>query len=297
MSVSLDGGLLDEVRGVAAAAAVRILRVYHTPFEVERKADASPLTEADLASHRTIVEGLRDLTPRIPVLSEESTEVGFATRSGWTRYWLVDPLDGTKDFVNRNGEFTVNIALIEGHAPVLGVVAVPVTGVAYAAACGLGAHRHDADGVTRLGVRAPAARPWRVAASRSHADARTEGFIRNLGPSERISIGSSLKFCLLAEGGVDIYPRFGPTCEWDTAAAPMRGGTGGGTGDRRRARAASLQHRGIAPEPVLPGRSAIGTWTGANFCPTESADPGRRPDEDVHAKLGSEWVFGTENPL
>ena len=219
MRIRLDRGLLGEVRGVAAAAAQRILRIYHTPFEVGRKADESPLTEADLASHRTIVDGLRGLSPRIPVLSEESTEVDFATRSGWTRYWLVDPLDGTKDFVNRNGEFTVNIALIEGHAPVLGVVVVPVTGVAYAAARGLGAYRHDADGVTRLGVRTPAAPPWRVAASRSHADARTEAFIRNLGPSERVSIGSSLKFCLLAEGGIDIYPRFGPTCEWDTAAA------------------------------------------------------------------------------
>ena len=219
MSVNIDRGLLDGVRGIAAAAAARILRVYHTPFEVGRKADESPLTEADLASHRTIVDGLRDLSPRVPVLSEESVEVDFATRAGWTRYWLVDPLDGTKDFVNRNGEFTVNIALIDGHAPVLGVVAVPVTGVAYAAARGLGAHRHDAHGATALGVRAPAGRPWRVAASRSHGDGRTEAFIRNLGASERISIGSSLKFCLLAEGGIDIYPRFGPTCEWDTAAA------------------------------------------------------------------------------
>ena len=131
----------------------------------------------------------------------------------------MDPLDGTKDFVNRNGEFTVNIALIDGHAPVLGVVAVPVTGVAYAAARGLGARRYDTDGVTELGVRAPAARPWRVAASRSHSDGRTEAFIRNLGPTERVSIGSSLKFCLVAEGGIDVYPRFGPTCEWDTAAA------------------------------------------------------------------------------
>jgi len=215
----VERGLLDEVRRIAATAANRILRVYHTPFEVVRKSDASPLTEADLASHRTIVEGLRALAPDIPVLSEEAAEVDFSTRAGWTRYWLVDPLDGTKDFVNRNGEFTVNIALIDGHAPVLGVVAVPVTRVAYAAARGLGARRHDADGVTALGVRAPAARPWRVAASRSHADGRTEAFIRNLGPTERVSIGSSLKFCLVAEGGIDIYPRFGPTCEWDTAAA------------------------------------------------------------------------------
>ena len=219
MSTKVDRPLLDAVRQIAAVAADRILSVYHSQFEVARKADQSPLTEADLASHRTIVEGLDGLSPSIPVLSEESAYIDFPTRSGWTRYWLVDPLDGTKDFVNRNGEFTVNIALIERHAPVLGVVAAPVTGVCYAAARGLGARRHDADGMTALGVRAPAARPWRVAASRSHADRRTEAFIRNLGPSERISIGSSLKFCLVAEGGIDIYPRFGPTCEWDTAAA------------------------------------------------------------------------------
>ena len=219
MSPVIDRRLLDAVRQIAAAAAARILRVYHSAFEVAHKADESPLTEADLASHRIIVEGLRALTPAVPVLSEESADVDFATRVGWTRYWLVDPLDGTKDFVKRNGEFTVNIALIDRHAPVLGVVAVPVTGVCYAAGRGLGARRYDADGMSELRVRTPAAKPWRVAASRSHADRRTEAFIRNLGPSERVSIGSSLKFCLLAEGGIDIYPRFGPTCEWDTAAA------------------------------------------------------------------------------
>ena len=219
MSPDVDRWLLDEVRRIAAAAADRILSVYRSPFEVERKADESPLTEADLAAHRTIVEGLRALSPAIPVLSEESAYVDFATRAGWSRYWLVDPLDGTKDFVKRNGEFTVNIALIDYHEPVLGVVAVPVTGVSYAAARGLGARRYDADGMSALRARAPASPPWRVAASRSHADRRTEAFIRNLGPTERISIGSSLKFCLLAEGEIDLYPRFGPTCEWDTAAA------------------------------------------------------------------------------
>ena len=219
MSPDVDRWLLDEVRRIAAAAADRILSVYRSPFEVERKADESPLTEADLAAHRTIVEGLRALSPAIPVLSEESADVDFATRAGWSRYWLVDPLDGTKDFVKRNGEFTVNIALIDYHEPVLGVVAVPVTGVSYAAARGLGARRYDADGMSALRARAPASPPWRVAASRSHADRRTEAFIRNLGPTERISIGSSLKFCLLAEGEIDLYPRFGPTCEWDTAAA------------------------------------------------------------------------------
>ncbi len=220
MSRAVDRRLLDEVREIAAAAARRILRVYHSAFEVAHKSDESPLTEADLASHRVIVEGLQALSPAIPVLSEESADaVDFATRAGWTRYWLVDPLDGTKDFVKLNGEFTVNIALIDRHAPVLGVVAAPVTGVCYAAGHGLGARRYDAGGTSGLRVRTSAAKPWRVAASRSHADRRTEAFIRNLGPSERVSIGSSLKFCLLAEGGIDVYPRFGPTCEWDTAAA------------------------------------------------------------------------------
>ena len=215
-----DRALLDAVRRIGEAAASRILEVYRTPFEVARKSDQSPLTEADLAAHRTIVEGLHALAPSIPVLSEESAdEVDHATRAGWARYWLVDPLDGTKDFVNRNGEFTVNIALIERHAPALGVVVVPVSGVAYTAGRGVGAWRHDAAGTTALRVHAPVARPWRVAASRSHADPRTEAFIRNLGPSERVSIGSSLKFCLVAEGEIDIYARFGPTCEWDTAAA------------------------------------------------------------------------------
>ena len=221
MKMEFDGALLDAVRGIAARAAGRVLDVYHSAFEVARKPDRSPLTEADLASHRIIAAELGRLTPGIPILSEESAEdVDFATRAGWSRYWLVDPLDGTKDFVKRNGEFTVNVALIEGHAPVLGVVAAPAKGIVYAAARGLGARRYGPRGaVSPLAVRAPAAKPWRVAASRSHADARTEAFIHNLGPSERISIGSSLKFCLVAEGAIDVYPRFGPTCEWDTAAA------------------------------------------------------------------------------
>ena len=270
----VDHDLLEEVRRIAAAAADRILEIYRSPFAVGRKADRSPLTEADLASHRTIVDGLRDLSPRIPVLSEEAVEVDFATRAGWTRYWLVDPLDGTKDFVDRNGEFTVNIALIDGHAPVLGVVAVPVTGVAYAAARRLGAHRHDADGASVLRARAPAARPWRVAASRSHADARTETFIRNLGPSERVSIGSSLKFCLVAEGEIDIYPRFGPTCEWDTAAAQCVVEQAGGR----------VTDTGLEPLRYNTGESLLNPyflafgdptvdWHG--FLPDEGADPDR----------------------
>lgn len=215
--------LLDTVRAIAERAAGRVLEVYGSDFEVTRKADRSPLTEADLASHRTIVEGLREATPAIPVLSEESAdEAGFAVRSGWNRYWLVDPLDGTKHFVKRDGKFTVNVALVEDHAPVLGVVTVPVSGVSYAAARGLGARRYDGSGSGRgapISVRASAAHPLRVAASQSHTTPETEAFIRALGPVRRISTGSSLKLCMVAEGEVDVYPRFGPTGEWDTAAA------------------------------------------------------------------------------
>lgn len=213
--------LLDTVRAIAERAAERVLEVYGSDFEVAHKTDGSPLTAADLASHRTIVEGLREATPEVPVLSEESADTAdFAVRSGWSRYWLVDPMDGTKHFEKRDGKFTVNIALVEDHAPVLGVVTVPVSGVSYAAARGLGARRYDGSGQwAPISVRTPAAHPLRVAASQSHTTDETEAFIRALGPVRRISTGSSLKFCLLAEGEVDVYPRFGPTGEWDTAAA------------------------------------------------------------------------------
>lgn len=216
----VDLPLLDAVRDIAVAASDQVFDIYHSLFEVTRKVDNSPLTKADLVSHRTIIEGLRRLTPGIPILSEESVSIDFATRASWIRYWLVDPLDGTKDFIKRNGEFTVNIALIERQVSVLGVIVVPATSVSYAAAHNLGAHHYDTNGnITVMRVRAPAPRPWRVVASRSHADQMTKAFICNLGASEQISIGSSLKFCLLAEGRIDIYPRFGPTSEWDTAAA------------------------------------------------------------------------------
>ena len=183
------------------------------------KKDHSPLTEADIASHDLIVKSLHHITPGIPILSEESADISFSTRASWTHYWLVDPLDGTKEFIKQNGEFTVNIALIEEQVPILGVIVIPVTGVAYAAARNLGALRHDGNSVKALNVRQPATKPWRVAVSRSHINQTTKTFIRNLVSSEPVSIGSSLKFCLLVEGQADIYPRFSPTSEWDTAAA------------------------------------------------------------------------------
>ena len=214
-----DAGVREGVIAIAREAAAAILAVYEGDFDVARKADASPLTEADLAAHRCIVAGLSRLTPSIPVLSEESAHtVPLERRRGWTRLWLVDPLDGTREFVKRNGEFTVNIALIEDGVPVFGVIQAPVTGVLWHGVPGQGAFRRDADGERPLRVREPATAPLRVAASRSHLDPRTEALMGRIGEVETVGLGSSLKFCRLAEGGMDVYPRFGPTSEWDTAA-------------------------------------------------------------------------------
>jgi 3'(2'), 5'-bisphosphate nucleotidase len=211
--------LLAEVIQVAVAAGEKILAVYNTDFAVEHKADCSPLTAADLAAHQTILQGLKALTPEIPVLSEEAGEVAFEERRQWQRYWLVDPLDGTREFIKRNGEFTVNIALIEAHAPVLGVVYGPVRKVLYYACQGQGAYKKEAETAATLKVR-----PWKggmalVVGSRSHAGEHLQAFLDNLGNYELVSMGSSLKICLVAEGKADVYPRFGLTSEWDTAAA------------------------------------------------------------------------------
>jgi 3'(2'), 5'-bisphosphate nucleotidase len=210
---------------IARTAGRAILEVYDGDFAVERKQDNSPLTAADLAAHRAIVSGLQVLTPRIPVLSEESAEqAAWSVRRQWARYWLVDPLDGTREFVKRNGEFTVNIALIHEHRPVLGVVYAPVLdemfwgwqgGHAFASAPaqpGL-----PQSGKVELHTRARA-RPLLVAGSRSHADPRTLAALDKLGPHELKPLGSSLKFCRAAQGQADLYIRYGLTSEWDTAA-------------------------------------------------------------------------------
>jgi 3'(2'), 5'-bisphosphate nucleotidase len=205
---------------IAVAAGRLILEIYEQDFDVVQKADQSPLTQADLASHRLIRDALGRLTPDVPLLSEESADIAFETRSSWAEYWLVDPLDGTKEFINRNGEFTVNIALIRDHEPVLGVVHVPVTGVTYTGVVGAGATRRSgAEAPETIQVRVPCAHPVRVVGSRSHANPRLQQYLQRLGEYELVSMGSSLKFCLLAEGKADLYPRLGPTSEWDTAAA------------------------------------------------------------------------------
>ncbi len=235
--------LLETAIRAALLAGAEILDVYVTDFGVEEKDDASPLTLADRRAHRVIEDTLRPAG--IPVLSEEGRGIPFDERKGWKRLWIVDPLDGTKEFVKRNGEFTVNIALVEDGWPVLGVILAPVGGTLYWAAEGMGAWKVTVPRATGAAADASAARgipalediasaaarlplvsghsgPLRIVASRSHLSPETEAFIREqearAGSVEIVSMGSSLKICLVAEGSADLYPRFAPTMEWDTAA-------------------------------------------------------------------------------
>ena len=199
-------------------AGAAIMQIYDAGFTVQRKEDNSPLTLADLESQRIIIDGLTRVTPEVPILSEESAQAPWAERQTWRELWVVDPLDGTREFVKRNGEFTINIALVLEHEPVLGVVAAPALGLVYWGAVDVGAFSHHRDEPeSRIHVSLPQ-NPLRVVGSRSHATAETAGYLAGLGPHVMTGIGSSLKFCLLAEGKADLYPRFGPTSEWDTAA-------------------------------------------------------------------------------
>ena len=211
---------LEKLVSIAEAAGRAILEIYQKDFDVQHKDDQSPLTEADLAAHRLIVAELEKLQPKLPVLSEESASIDFEERRRWLRYWLVDPLDGTREFVKRNGEFTVNIALIESGQARCGVVHVPVHGITYFGCAGEGAFRRNSDGSTEtISVAQQRKHPLRIAGSRSHAGDSLQRFLNKVGPHEIVSMGSSLKLCLVAEGHADIYPRLGPTSEWDTAAA------------------------------------------------------------------------------
>ena len=217
--MNLDlAALAPQVAQLAQRAAAAILEVYESDFAVEHKDDRSPLTAADLASHRIIVDGLTALAPQLPVLSEESAQTAWSERAQWSRYWLVDPLDGTREFVKRNGEFTVNIALIEGHRPVLGIVQTPVGGEL---AC---AWRGGGTWIARPGEKArhvttrKRATPIVVAGSRSHASAHESELLARLGHCAKMPLGSSLKFLRIAAAEADLYIRLGPTSEWDTGA-------------------------------------------------------------------------------
>ncbi len=218
--MDMDAELLDRVVEISVDAGKKILEVYETDFSVEHKDDKSPLTAADMAAHHAIVDGLHQLTPDIPILSEESASIPYDIRKQWHSYWLVDPLDGTREFVKRNGEFTVNIAFIEGHRTRMGVVYAPVLDVTYAATEGVGAWKRQDKGERQaIHARQFAATCPTVAGSRSHRGDSLNSFLHKLGEHELISMGSSLKMCLVAEGVADVYPRFGLTSEWDTAAA------------------------------------------------------------------------------
>jgi len=211
--------LLQAAIALALKAGEKILDIYHTDFRVGHKEDDSPLTAADLASHHCLLEGLQALPGAYPVLSEESEAASFEERAAWETYWLIDPIDGTKEFVKRNGEFTVNIALIQGHKPVLGVVYAPALNLCYFAEAGGRAFKLNGSGIPKpVAVRGKAPERLVVAGSRSHATPEMAVYLSRLGEHELKPVGSSLKFCLVAEGVADLYPRFGATCEWDTAA-------------------------------------------------------------------------------
>jgi 3'(2'), 5'-bisphosphate nucleotidase len=210
--------LVDALLPTIARAGAAIMQVYDGAFTVQHKDDNSPLTLADLESQRIILATLSELTPDIPVLSEESAQAPWSERQHWTALWVVDPLDGTREFVKRNGEFTINIALVVNHEPVLGLVAAPASGAVYWGAPGIGAFtRHRGAPQERIQV-SPVHDPIRVVGSRSHTSTDTANYLARLGPHVLCGVGSSLKFCRVAEGQAEIYVRFGPTSEWDTAA-------------------------------------------------------------------------------
>lgn len=227
---------LKELLQVAINASIEggaeILEVYHSDFAVETKDDKSPLTLADKNAHNAIMQHLE--ATGLPVLSEEGRDIAYKERSQWSEFWMVDPLDGTKEFIKRNGEFTVNIALIRGGESIMGVIYVPVKNTLYVGCEGLGSYKQEGVSSTdkvllsnflEFAKKLPLpsnGRPYSVVGSRSHMSAETEELIEELkkehGEIDIVSMGSSLKICLVAEGVADVYPRFAPTMEWDTAA-------------------------------------------------------------------------------
>jgi 3'(2'), 5'-bisphosphate nucleotidase len=210
--------LAESLMPIVARAGAAIMQIYDGAFAVERKDDNSPLTLADLESQRIILDGLKRITPDIAILSEESAAAPWSERQTWRELWVVDPLDGTREFVKRNGEFTINIALVVDHEPLLGVVSAPAQDLTFWGMAGLGAFMRRQGGEACRIHTAPPQRPLRVVGSRSHASPRTAAYLARLGAHVMSGVGSSLKFCLLAEGNAELYPRFGATSEWDTAA-------------------------------------------------------------------------------
>lgn len=216
----IDHPLALQVMEIAHKAGEAIMTIYEKDFAVYEKSDESPLTEADLAAHKIIVSGLEAISS-LPILSEESADIDWQERQSWQDYWLVDPLDGTKEFIKKNGEFTVNIALISNGVPSMGVVFAPVLDTTYIGVAGLGAYKIEAGESQAIEpLKHTSGETWKVVGSRSHQSPAIADLLERLeGETELVAMGSSLKLCLVAEGKAHLYPRLGPTSEWDTGAA------------------------------------------------------------------------------
>jgi 3'(2'), 5'-bisphosphate nucleotidase len=218
--MAFNDPLAAQILAIAKLAGDKIMDIYDKDFAIYEKQDTSPLTEADLAAHNCIVAELESIS-ELPILSEESANIDWSVRQQWSQYWLVDPLDGTKEFIKKNGEFTVNIALIDNGKPVMGVVYAPVLKKAYIGIDGKGAWTETDTGVTPISahIHQPG-ETWKIVGSRSHQSPEIKNLLDQLeGETELVAMGSSLKLCLVAEGAAHLYPRLGPTSEWDTGAA------------------------------------------------------------------------------
>ena len=217
--IQIKSDLIEQIIKISKEAGKAILEVYNTNFDYQIKEDLSPLTKADTFSHNIICKRLKILTPDIPILSEENSDIPFKIRSSWKQYWLVDPLDGTKEFIKKNGEFTVNIALIQNNRPVFGIIHLPINNQTYWGSKHMGSYfiEDDLDQI-EIKVSQNINYPLRIACSRSHPSEDLNSYLDKIKDYELITMGSSLKFCVIAAGKADIYPRFGPTSEWDIAA-------------------------------------------------------------------------------
>ena len=215
----LNEQLISSTVEIAKEAGKAITEIYNSDFDYQLKKDSSPITAADNLSHNIITERLKMLTPEIPILSEENCDLPYKIRSQWTQYWLVDPLDGTKEFINKNDEFTVNIALIDNNTPIFGVIHVPVTNETYWGSHVNGSfYSSENNDPEQISISDNHQSPIRLVASRSHPSKMLNSLLETMVDYEIIEVGSSIKFCLIASGQADCYPRFGPTSEWDTAA-------------------------------------------------------------------------------
>ena len=215
----LNEELIISTVEIAKEAGKAVIEIYNSDFDYSLKKDLSPITEADNLSHQIITEKLKISTPETPILSEENCEIPYNSRSKWSQYWLIDPLDGTKEFINRNGEFTVNIALIDRNTPIFGVIHLPVTNETYwGSIVNNSFYSNEKNDIKQIYVSENKRKPIRLVASRSHPSEMLNSLLEKLVNYEIMQIGSSIKFCLIASGKADCYPRFGPTSEWDTAA-------------------------------------------------------------------------------